>query len=149
MSHFFVLAFIEPDVVEQGAGDILNQVSRVMTLFTTNLMRTDNSHVYWDSWQIGGRYDGVISRGSSRDKADNHPAAIESETLANNMCPVRDLSEDLVPFAVVTSAGQSFIEGTMGAFGYSHDHDPYWEDKYDTLREKYVDCVAVGLDCHN
>lgn len=143
MSHFLTLAFIEPEVAQRGVQDVLEKVNRIMGVYTANLLHADDAIVRWDGWMIGGRYDGVVNQDQgARD------AQVEKQALWRNMRVVHDLPEGVVPFAVVTSDGRCRMEGKMGPFGYSYDHDPYWEDTYDALCEQYADCIAVGLDCH-
>lgn len=150
MSHFLALAFVGAPVAQKGPSAIVDAVHRVMTLYTATMVEADSPDspvMRWDGWHIGGRYAGLAARATTSAHSD---ASLdpESAALASNMCPVRDLPDELVPFAVITPNGRCLVEGTMGPFGYPYDLDPYWEDTYDALREQYAACTAVFLDCH-
>lgn len=148
MSHFLTLAFIAPDVARRGSTAIVEKVNQVMTLHAVHLLGSQTTSISWDAWQIGGRYNGLVGRLTITRTDGSSAVTIMDEPLCNNACPVSALSDDLVPFAIVTPDGTCYAEGKMGSFGYSYDHDPYWEDQYDALREQYADCLAVGIDCH-
>jgi hypothetical protein len=77
-----------------------------------------------------------------------HDAAGDDPVLDQNVCVVGDLSGDSIPFAVITPDGECHREGEMGFFGQSFENDAYWEDRWDELREKWKESVAVVLDCH-
>jgi hypothetical protein len=148
MSHFFTLALIEPEVVRRSAQAIKNKIAQVMALHSVQLREDETPGAKWDSWQIGGRYDGLIMRGESGTAAVLSGPDDLDDTLRRNMRLVHDLADDLVPFAVVLPDGTCHFEGVMEEFGYSSSHDPYWEDRYDAPREQYAECWAGGLDCH-
>jgi hypothetical protein len=148
MSHFVALVFISPSVFLQGEQAILAETTRLLVPY--NLWPTPNQynpHGTWDGWEIGGRWHGTVMGRASIDRNDGTFGGFHS-LLAMNSCPVRDLDYDLVPFAVVTPDGIWHVEGKMQEFGFASNLDPYWEDKYDQLREQYGDCLAVVLDCH-
>jgi hypothetical protein len=149
MSHFLALVFFPQTIVWQGKAAIVREVGRLMAPY--NLFPTGdeyNPNGTWDGWKIGGRWHGVIKGISSEDETIGATAPADDQQLEVNSCLVQDIPYDLVPFAVITPGGIWHTEGEMQEFGLSTNHDPYWEDKYDQLREQYADCLAVALDCH-
>lgn len=141
MSHFGAVVFISPQIANQEVAAITTAIERLMVPYDLKTLTKEgelNPQGEWDSWKLD-------SYGTLGDCADQKFANTE---LAGNGCWVKNLSFDYVPFAVITPDGEWHKEGQMGMFGFSSDHDPYWEDKFDQMREQYANCLAVALDCH-
>ncbi len=147
MSHFYALAFVPQAVALQGPEAVRGHVDRVMALYAASLLG-ESADTLWDSWEVGGRYDGNLARYAPEPGGAMGTAFAGDLALQRNARVVGDLSFDLVPFAIVTPDGQTHMEGQMAAFGVPVDTDAYWEDRVDELREAHAECVAVGLDCH-
>jgi hypothetical protein len=148
MSHFLALVFVRSSIVQQGNNEIVQEIIRLIAPFD----RYPTSDLYnpmgkWDGWEIGGRWINILPEVTHVDK--NSPSALSHQALLSQYsCRVSDLPYDLIPFAIITPDGRWYSEGAMRSFNVSTDHDPYWEDKVDSLRAQYADCVAVVLDCH-
>jgi hypothetical protein len=90
-------------------------------------MRTYNPKSKWDYYSVGGRYDGSIP---------------------GNVCPVRDLPEDVTCFAIVTPDGEWHERGKLGWFGMVSDKSDTWEHDMLMLLGRHTDCIAIGVDIH-
>lgn len=79
---------------------------------------------YWDYWEIGGSYNGVIPRNYSR---------------------IRDLPGDFSTYAIVTPDGKWFSKNPPP---YIVEFSPTWPGTMAVLLAKYRDWWAVMVDCH-
>ncbi len=107
---------------------------------------TNNYQSCWDYWVIGGRWDGVI-QGKSRNTKGLGNYGPEHEQLQYNICPVRELSPDVLPEVVVTPDGE-WYEQEMRTIYPTPQEDGAWRKVMQPLLEQYQDCFAVGVDCH-
>ena len=101
-------------------------------------LSTSNPLAKWDWWAIGGRWDGWIF-GPEREAASGD----ECQTLENNARPLREIPLDRVdgmPFAVITPNGQWHDAGDVVP-GEWHRH-------VKELAGRYLDHLAVAVDCH-
>lgn len=99
-----------------------------------------NPHDHYDSWCIGGRFEGEVQGIISNDLSDVDEFADES--FITNICPVKELPISLLPQAIVTPDGLWYDRGDD-----AESREQSWMDEYHGLCEKYADCLAVGVDC--
>lgn len=99
-----------------------------------------NPHDHYDTWCIGGRWEGAVQGIVSNDLSDIDE--LEMKSLTTNICPVKELPIPLVPQAVVTPEGYWYDRGDD-----AEPKERNWVDEYHELCEKYADCLAVGVDC--
>jgi hypothetical protein len=90
-------------------------------------MRTYNPRSKWDWYEVGGRYDGSIP---------------------GNVCPVKELPEDVKCFAIVTPDGEWHERGKLGWFGMVGNQNDNWTHDMLMLLGKHTDCTAIGVDIH-
>ncbi len=95
-----------------------------------------NPRDHWESWMIGGRWDGAVQDRWDGKRVEDD-LAVEGE-LAQNSRRVADLPHDLIPYAVVSPDGIWHEQG----------FDPLaWAHEYRRLRSHYSDCLAIVVDC--
>lgn len=105
---------------------------------------TPNPHGMWDSWRIGGDWDGWIQgkrRGDGRDNLGS-----EHEQLRYNTCVVSQLPFGLDFTEIVTPDGiwhSWYIKPNRDLFRKRSERE-----EIETLLKQYTDHIAVCVDCH-
>lgn len=110
------------------------------------MIETYNPNSHWDYWAIGGRWDGVI-QGKSRNTKGRSNYGPEHEQLQYNICPVRELPENVLPEWILTPDGK-WYEQEMRSLYPTPQENEAWRKVVQPLLEQYQDCFAVGVDCH-
>ncbi len=115
----------------------------------------------WDYWTIGGNYSGLVRGNAVHDLcADDGESISEEEHLRRNVCPVIDMPENVIPFSVVTPAGEWVSQMDLGwslleAYGEgvyrgrTQEAEAQWPSMARAILYKHLDCIAVGLDVHS
>lgn len=103
----------------------------------------------WDSYRIGGRYDGSLYE-IERTSHMGYNHGKQHESLEFNACLVSELPEEIKCYAIVTPTGDWHAIGKMGAFAMSEDHMSHdqWKAHINDLLTKFNQCLAVSVDCH-
>lgn len=114
---------------------------------TGTYLSTYNPRAKWDSWRIGGRWDGAVA-GRRRRSGGGFNLGRQHEELSGNVVPVARLPRGLTCFAIVTPDGDWHQEGELGAWGVAWNVDADWPRKVRLLLEARRDCLAVGCDLH-
>ena len=67
-----------------------------------------------------------------------------------DIMPLAQVSDETLPFAILTPDGKWFEKGKMGWFGMSSDEksEEEWAQTVKNVRAEYGDCIAVVVDCH-
>jgi hypothetical protein len=105
----------------------------------------------WDDWVIGGRWAGVLRRGTRREEMETEESEEdEAEDLARDVRPVAELLPlgDLRAFAVVTPDGEWCEEGRLMAGERVVEPDPTWHSRLARLFDRHRDALVVACDCH-
>jgi hypothetical protein len=104
----------------------------------------------WDWFVIGGRYNGEITRAPRSDEKGFN-FGDDFHRLNENMIQVRKLlplTDNDVPFAIVTPDGQWHEKGELGWWGTVSDKRDDWIAVGKTILEEHKDCFAIGVDYH-
>lgn len=148
MSHFVTLVIVPGDTpmnrIEQKVAILLEPYSE---------HNPRNTHVKWDWWVIGGRWDGWIY-GPEREKASRdkeHGANLDDKhrTLENNCRLVSEipLDEELyLPFAILTPEGEWTDWEEMATTNEKGSNQ--WHETVKAVLKKYPEHLAVAVDCH-
>ena len=90
---------------------------------------TYNPKSKWDWWVIGGRWDG---------------------TVPGNAIPVSELTDEIIPFAMVTPDGEWHQKGDMGWWGMTSNEmsEEDWVKEVNGILKVYSKCIAIGCDLH-
>lgn len=101
-------------------------------------------NVKCDGFVVGGRYDGVIwgkeQHYSLPPEQYRERYGLDVVRPEDNLRPVSELVDDLVPYAVITPDGRwSDREGTP---------EQAWRDAVRSLLAEHHTRMAVGIDCH-
>lgn len=154
MSHFFCVVLVPSDT-----KDIREKVEELLAPYSENLevepytdtdgeLTTYNPKSKWDWWRIGGRYDGYITA-NRQSSEDGFNFNARHETIKNNCRPVKELPENLVPYAIVSPDGEWHAKGEMGWWGMSDDtNEATWPHNSLMLFGNNADCLAIGCDLH-
>jgi hypothetical protein len=78
----------------------------------------------------------------------HYDPVLAKDMPANNTCPVKDLPEDIIAFALLTPEGEWHEQGEVGMWGVALNEKPDWPETFLKLLGNYSDCLAVGVDCH-
>jgi len=95
---------------------------------------TYNPNSKWDWYQVGGRWDGMISK--------------------DNYLPVSEYilklkEENIGMFALVTPEGEWIEKGKMGWWAIVSDRNENWDEIFMGVLEKYKNNhIIIQLDCH-
>lgn len=114
-----------------------------------------NPQSKWDWYRVGARWDGWLRDLPPLAAPADQKAAIDFhysdavETLARNMCQLRD-ARDEPPWAVVLPVEGWVEKGTMGwwAVSVGEKPDEDWQASWDAIRKEHGDLFAVLVDCH-
>lgn len=106
---------------------------------------------YWDWYRIGGRWDGVIRELDALPSSDGFNFEECFETVGRNIATVGDLlsrkGSRWVPYIVLTPEGiwysRRYQDRSVTEYSKS-----YWVRRVRSLLKKYINHVAVGVDCH-
>ena len=138
MAHFLTLVLLDPDEPDYVAS----ADARLRRYFSRDLGASEDAKC--DGFVIGGRFDGDIW--GKEQHHDLTPAQYQARygldkiKTEDNVRPVFDLRDALVPFAVVMPDG-----AWRDAEGKS---DEDWEAEWRALRDAHRFHVAVAFDCH-
>ena len=120
---------------------------------TGKYMSTYNPKSKWDWYQIGGRWDGMITD-ETVPCAPDCPAGMAKEHFGphtahgQNVRQASALRDDFSCYAVVTPDYEWHQKGNMGWWAVSTNEDPEWPECRKALFAKHGDCLAVLVDCH-
>jgi hypothetical protein len=111
----------------------------------------------WDTWCIGGRWDGWIYGPERERQCADEVAGFNigpaHQKLENNCRRVSQIPVDdpyYVPFAILTPEGEWLEQGKMGFWAIVHDPIDHneWQSTFKAVMSKYAEHLAVAVDCH-
>lgn len=137
-----------------------------------------NPQSKWDWWTIGGRWTGMLSpdydpnkdpdniktcnfcNGTGKRSGDDCNSCngtgqaikwpTEWKEFDGDIMPLAQVSDETIPFAILTPDGRWFERGEMGWFGMVKDEkeESSWAKTVQHVRAEYGDSIAVVVDCH-
>jgi hypothetical protein len=108
-------------------------------------LTTRNPQGRWDSWRVGGSWDGVIQGKRHSDGRVGHNLGQEHEQLQYNTCVVSQLPKFLSIYELVTP------DGVWHSWGeWSKPSTLLFDHMVELteITEQYVDHIAVCIECH-
>lgn len=108
-------------------------------------LTTRNPQGRWDSWRIGGVWDGVIQGKRRRNGGVGHNLGLEHELLRYNTCIVSQLPKFFLISELITP------DGIWHSWGEWSKPDTTEFDRMievTEITEKYPDHIAVCIQCH-
>lgn len=143
MSHFLVGV-----ILPKRINNVSDYIEKTMQPFEELVDEQGNAHGKWDYYRVGGRYNGALSKEGLRFRVDIDLKRPRTKADDNNMCLVKDVLIENIPFAIVTPDGEWHEEGEMAMFGHILNPQEDWIMQVKDLFDKYTDNMIVGIDAH-
>jgi hypothetical protein len=147
--HYLAFVLV-PRVV--GKSEMPKFVANMLEPYNVDLpieggVYPENPSAEWDEWWIGGRWDGMVSRGS--DPAREGDEGFESK-WARNTVKVSDLPPEAVPAVVVTPDGRwhDWYEDVDRGGDWS-EQEREWDRIARAILAQHREYVAVAVDFHS
>jgi hypothetical protein len=111
---------------------------------------TYNPRSKWDWYVIGGRYDGEIQNKAPSSFNNRFNFGINRSRLAYNVIRLPKGLLDIQAYAIVTPDGKWHQKGDVEWFGMAtkEKSEQKWQKVRREIFTRYVDHLAVGVDCH-
>jgi hypothetical protein len=149
--HSLVTVLVPPDV-----PDVIEAVAGLLEPFESTQDSDGWPYRWWDSWTIGGRFDGVVAGIPLIEQLSDRTYASDLELVHRNSTLARDLPRGISISTFVSPEGQCVHrEEWAGPDPLAPDvlphllaPNPHFEPWCREQLDRFSCYLAIGVDCH-